>query len=225
MAISYLHTIERDLNCQIKQVRNYRNEREKMFDIDQMSSFEDIEKLRKIHNEKILEHDSLERGKRSSHDIDSLKARECLSVSLQSSSQESSRRHIISKSERNMLSPAEEESKNGIILNAATKMSKGAKPNLASNLKQFKPPVSRSKVATEQRSRKVRWSDERKKSLKKNSSSVDPGKVLEAFLASDEDSDDGSNGDDKLVQKARITNPHRNAAVLYSDSEDDSSCG
>lgn len=248
MTISYLRTIERDLLLQMKQVRNDLNVWESSFTSDKFTSFQDIQDKRindcknqqtqindctpqkkeavttALDQEKVVMDDNHDDGGRSKEE--------------ELKKQKSSRRKVMFKSGTKPGRFAEQLPQNNGSKQQSINTRRSHRRNhdettLESHNKVV-PTTGRSHVSSQRHLGKVRSSNDAHKGRGKRSSpSVDPKMALEAFLASDDDDDDDDDSDNggnhsndapqNFTSVSHRRGIRRNTAVLYSDSEDDTS--
>jgi Miro-like protein. len=250
MTISYLQTIERDLLLQMKQVRNDLNVWTSSFTSDKFTSFQDIQDKKRINdckNQQTQIDDCTPQKKKDAvttaldqekvvmddnHDDSGCSKEDELKK------QKSSRRKVMFKSGTKPgrfveQFPQNDESKQQSINTRRSNRRDHDETTLESHNKVV-PTTGRSHVSSQRRSGKVRSSNDAHKGRGKRSSpSVDPKMALEAFLASDDDDDDDDDSDidgnhsndapQNFTSVSLRRGIRRNTAVLYSDSEDDTS--
>jgi len=237
MTVSYLRMMERDLLLQVKQVRSDLKVWENSFKTDMFTSFLDIEANQRIdvksHDDKV--DNTVLQKKEVTNRLDKVPTDDSSDHSKDPSNKEqSSRRKVMFKSDTEQVRFVEEiPQKNGSKQHSVNtrqpsqRTDNGVEPL---DTQKVVPTSGRSQVKSQKPSRKVRWADGGKKGRGKRLPPIDPKMALEAFLASDDDSDnDSDHSSNGSPQKVQIVNNHhhhrgiRNADVLYSDSEDDSS--
>jgi hypothetical protein len=242
MTVSYLRMIERDLLMQMKRVRSDLNEWENSFTTDMFTSYQDIEAKRitcdgrhekevdgtPLRNEVVIKTattttTTTTRLENVATDGDN----DDVDLTEQSKKEyQTSRRKVMFKPDTKPGRFAQQLPQNGSREKSINTQQSRRTDNRASvDAQQVVPETDISQVISKRPSRKVRRPAEgvKKGRGKSVSSSVDPKLALEAFLASDEDSDDGNGYSNGTIVHHNRHRGIRNTAVLYSDSEDDTS--